>query len=333
MRPSLRTALSTALIVALFGSASFAAVVTVNMVSVSAQSDSSSLDVGKAQVHHDQLGLTIKNLNTTPQTFSLKVGGLTQPSYDVYANGKFVGEKQAAALVSGISLIVDGRVADPLKIRCLDAARGPLRSALNRLASLKDPESQRVCATLGQAVGWVSTSLLYDQNWRSVSIVLAPAGKALYRMGADVRKDAEETAGVADRACWLLQQARSRMSKVIKNPQLRHEAVTVLTPVTFSVEYATKNGKPHVEAVLVNNCDLAAIGSVSAALPKGWKCSSKGLTAIAVKPGKTLKLSFDLVAPSKTATPPDSLPIAANLSITQNGLTAALKLKQVAAKQ
>lgn len=335
MRPLHKTALSTAIILIFLAGACGASVVTVDFASKSAKSEAKNLEPGKVQVENGQLAVSIKNLSIEPQSFSLKATGLTEPSYDIYANGASVGAKTSQELEAGVSLTVDGRVADPEKMRCLFAAKQPLVRTFGRLQKRTDPESQRICHTLSQAIGWVTTSILYDQNWRSVSVVLSPAGRALYGTVTtnDARKSKEQTISIPAEACWLLQQARSRMSKVIKDPQLRTDAVAALTPVHFTAVYTTGNGKPRVEATLTNNCDLPITTAITMALPKGWKSANKNLDSIKVKSGQTVKLALDMIAPSKAAEAPDSVPIAANLTIVQKGLSASLKLRHVAVKQ
>lgn len=334
MTPFHKTALFTAIILIFLAGTCGASVVAVDFASKSAKSDVKDLEPGKVQVENGQLAVFIKNLSTDPQSFSLKATGLTEPGYDVYANGASVGAKTCQELEAGISLTVDGRVADPEKMRCLLAARQPIMSTFGRLQKRTDAESRRVCYTLSQAVGWVSTSILSEQGWRSVSVVLSPAGRALYGKvtSNDQRKSKEQTISIPVEACWLLQQARSRMSKVIKDPQLRTDAVTALTPVLFAAVYATDNGKPRVEATLTNNCDLPVTAAITMALPKGWKPANKNLDSIKVKSGQTLKLALDLTAPSKTAEAPANVPIAANLTIVQKQLSASLKLRHVAVK-
>lgn len=327
MRPSLRTALSTALIVALLGSASYAAVVTVDVVSKLAKSDVTTLNPAEVQVQHEQVGVLIKNTTMEQQSFALRMTGLAEQSYDVYSNGSFLGTKTAEELASGIDLKAEGRIVPAAMTRCLQSVKDPLRTALRLLQKKEDPEAKRICGTLGQAVACVTMSLERDQNWRSVVVIVSPTGKALYRLSSVDRRSEEDTVSLAARACWLLQQARARMSKVIKNTQLRDQAVLALTPIAFSTDYYMKNAKPHVEVVVVNNCDLRAYGSISMSLPKGWRCSAKSLGTVSVEPGRTLKLAFDLIAPAKTAAPPDMLPIAANLTCVQNNLSANLKLK------
>lgn len=335
MRPLHKTALSTAIILIFLAGACGASVVTVDFASKSAKSEAKNLEPGKVQVENGQLAVSIKNLSIEPQSFSLKVTGLTEPSYDIYANGASVGAKTSQELEAGVSIQVDGRVTDSEKMRCLSAVKQPLVRTFGRLQKRTDSESQRICHTLSQAIGWVTTSILYDQNWRSVSVVLSPAGRALYRTvtTTDARKSKEQTISIPVEACWLLQQARSRMSKVIKDPQLRTDAVAALTPVTFTTVYTVSSGKPRIETTLASDCDLPVGAAISMSLPKGWKCAANNLSAIKLKPGQTLKMSLDLLPPSETAAAPESVPIAANLTIAQKGLSASLKLRYVTVKQ
>jgi len=309
---------------------SYASVVTVNVAGKSATSDVKTLDPKNVKVQVDQIGVFVTNTVLEPQVFTLKFSGLGHGSYDIYVNKAFKWTKPASELESGIELTVDGRIVDPAMIRCLEAVKEPIQKAYDRINASKAAEPQRVCGTLNQAKSWARTSLQREQAWRSVGVVLAPTGRMLRPMGWFVRGSDFETARAVTQACWLLQQARDRMYHAIKNPSLRNEAVVAMTPIDFSATYSTKNGKPHVDAKLLNNCDLPVSGSISMALPAGWKSTAKKLKIAGLKSGETFSLAFDLVAPSKTAAAPDSIPMAANLTVVQDTWTASLKLTATA---
>jgi len=312
--------------------ACYGSTVTVDMAAKTSASDTNTLEPSKPRIKGDQVGLQVKSTIIEPQFVTIKFVGLKDQVYDVYVNNEFKGPRPAKDFEVGVQYRIDGRVTDPDMMRCLAALKQPIADASARLGKSEDTEAKRICWTLNQAAGWVSSGLSRDQAWRSVSIVLAPTGTMLNSMAFMTREDAYGTARAVTTACWLLQQARDRMNDVIKNPTLRNDAVVALTPVEFTTTYSTRNGKPHIDAKVTNNCDLPIAGDVSFALPKGWKTNAKNLKFADLKSGTVFTASFDLIGPAKTA-PPDSVPIAANVTVTRDDMSASLKLKTNALMQ
>lgn len=312
---------------------SFASVITVDVDGKKATSDVTSLELSTVRVSGDQVGVNIKNTMLEPQLFTLKFHGLIgSSSYDVYINHSFVGSKPSKEFEAGVEYRVDGTITDPDMMRCLKTARDPIDKALASLKKSTDPEAKRVSYTLNQAKTWVQSGIKRDEAFRSVSIILAPSGKMLQSMTWLTREGEYETARAVTRGCWLLQQARTQMSKVIKNPSLRNEAVAAMTPLDLTANYSTLNGKPHVTVKLLNKCNLPISGIVSMALPQGWKTTAKKRSFDNLKSGQTFGLSFDLIAPSKQAAAPDNVPIAVSVTIAQEQLIANMKLNVTALK-
>ncbi len=310
----------------------YATTVTVDIAAKTATGDSSAIEATKPRIRGDQVGVLVKSTIIGPQEVTIKFKGLKDQDYDVYVNQEYEGARPGKELGSGVQYHIDGRVADPVLIRCLEALKDPIKKEYDKLQKVSTTEAKRVCGTLGQATDWVLAGLGRDQAWRSVSVMVVPAGRALNSMTWLTREDETSTAQALATACWLLQQARDRMYHVIKDPALRNETVVALTPVSFSATYSTKSGKPHVDAKVTNNCNLPVTGDITFALPSGWKTNAKALKFADLKSGQAFSTSFDLIGKGKAAAP-DSVPIAANLTLTQERFTASLKLKVVAAKQ
>lgn len=311
---------------------SLAGVVTLDAAANKATSDTSALEPKWLRKSGDrQYGVYVQSTVLEPQSFTFRITGLKEQSYDIYVNSAYIGEKSVGQLEQGIELSIPGRVADPGQIRCLESLKPKVDAEYARLQKIKESEPMRVSNTLMQAVDWVNSGIRNEAVYRSVDIVAAPAGKVLQKMVWSTRLDAAAAAKAVGRACWLLQNARDRMHECIKDPELRDTAIAALTPVDLSVEFSSRNGKPHVEAKLVNNCDLPVSGVLSCALPKEWKMNVKDLAFKELKSGQTFCVSFDLVPTVKSAPAPDKLPIAATMTITQDLLTAKFKLKTVAA--
>lgn len=305
---------------------SYAAVVTVDVAAKTAASDVTILDTKGLKVIGNQAGIFVKNLTLDPQKFTLKVSGLTAENYDVYVNHAFVGPRPAKDFAAGVEYTIDGRIVDDGMMKCVTLARESIAIAKKKWDASADSEAKRACYTFGQAFDWCGSAVQRDQGWRSVSIILAPSGRMLDKMTWLTRDSDIDTARAVTRACWLLQQARARMYDNIKNESLRNEAVVAMTPVSFTARYSIKNGKRHIEAKLVNNCDLPISGGISMALPKGWKSTAKKLAFTDLKCGKSFGLSFDLVAPSKSAVAPESVPMAASIALAQDDFKASCKL-------
>lgn len=332
MRRMRRLTISLTVLFILLASAalSYASVVTVDVKGRTVISDVSTLEAKRVLVRGEQVQTFVMNTTLVPQTFTLKVNGLSAESYDLYINGKFTSTKPAKELEAGIPLALNGRIVDDGMVNCLTDAKASIDAENKKLNAIEESEPKRVCGTLGQASGWCSSAMQADKTWRSLDIILAPSGMVLQKMASPTHHSDIETATVVTRACWLLQQARARMFHVINDPGLRNEAVVSMTPVAFTVSYTTKNGKPHIEAKVLNNCDLPISGNISMALPSGWKTTAKSLAFTDLKCGKTFAISFDLVAPSKRAVAPDAVPMAANISLTQDVFTANCKIRATA---
>jgi len=306
-----------------------AATVTVDIAAKTSKSDVGTLDPSKPKISGEQVGIFIKSTIIEPQYLTLKFVGLADQDYDVYVNHSYKGVKPAREFESGVGYRIDGRIVDSAMTKCLAAVKEPVNKTNGRLQALRSSEAKRICWTLGQATDWVQTGLARDQAWRSVSVIVVPSGKMLEPMEWLVREGEYETARAVTNACWLLQQARDRMYDVIRDPVLRNEVVAALTPVGFAAAYSTKNGKPHIDAKVTNNCDLPVSGTISYALPSGWKTNAKKLKFEGLKSGQTFSTSFDLLPPSKAGAP-ESVPVAANVTVTRGDMTASFKLKIIA---
>ena len=361
-------------------SPSHAAVVTLDCASESASSDTDSLAAVDVDTRGEQIGVWVQSTSLEPQSFTFKATGLREGNYDFYVNyggfaekiienirsaggvkpqttiepGAVFRNKPSSELNMGVDLTIPGTVADPVSMRCLKSVQARLQDACDRLEENSPGQAKRLQKTLQQAVDWVRSGIEQDQTYRSAQIVLAPAGTDPEPMVWAMRITAEDTVRTMHRSCSLLQQARDRMYDVLEDPNLRHAAVAALTPVDFSASYQIKSGRPHVDAKLVNNCDIPISGYISMGLPKNWKTTAGTLTFDPLESGKSFDLSFDLVPPTSDATPPNTVPIAANVTITQEFdpslfstgeddppnpepgavvLTAKLKLKIIARKE
>ncbi len=308
-------------------SALFANVVKIDPVAKKGESDTNSLKVSGVTVKESQVGALIQNTTKDPQEFLLKVIGIGEPSYDLYINSNYAGEKSLQELQDGISLSIPGEIVDPAIMRCLVSVKPRIEAERERLSKDKNPEPIRVNMTLNQASSWVSLGLKKEELYRSMHIILAPAGSVLSKMPAPARLEADELITSLSRACWLLQNARDRMYKVIKDEELRNRAVVALTPVDFAASYTKINGKLRVEAQVINNCDIPIKGEITYGLPKGWKTDAKSLKFENLKSGQVYKLSFNLIPPPNANEKPEKLPIAANVTIEQDVFLAKLKLK------
>ncbi len=173
----------------------------------------------------------------------------------------------------------------------------------------------------------MNSGIEYEEWFRSAEIILAPQDLALQSVVPTNRQDADHTADTISRACWLLQAARATAYTIIKDSEQRDTTIAAMTPVDFTAVYSTRNGKPHIEALLVNDCNLAIRGNISVTLPAGWKTTAKS-TAFRVSAGDRFALSFDLVPDSAGAAAPAELPpMAVNITITQDMYKASYRLK------
>jgi hypothetical protein len=308
-----------------------AAEVTLDVANKKASSDDKTIEALAVRVQGAQVGVYVQNHLMTPQSFTLKTPGLTEPKYDVYINGQHSGVKTREELESGIRVELAGCVVDPDLLRCLYAMRGRMEPLYERYKNLSS-EERRVAATLDQAIQWVRSGIAGERNHRAASIVFVPTDRAMQKMLWRTRYDAEETARGTARACWLLMRARDRMNMVITNSEIRNNAVVALTPVDLTANYTIKDGKPRIESKLVNNCDRPITGSFAIAVPSGWKQTSKQLKFTDLKSGKTHTVVFDLT-PSKPDTPlPDKFQVSVTAEVRQDRLFAKFTLKADATK-
>lgn len=320
-----------------------ASVVTLDAAARSASSDTEALEPIGVQVRGEQLGVYIQNTTPSPQSLTLKVTGLKDGSYDVYLNrtalqaedeeellkasggkgrvftnpGELIAGRTRAQLEEGLVLSIPGDLGQPDLLRFLKAARPAIEDEYRRLQMFQGGEHKRVWHTIAQASDWVRSAIAKDEAYRSVTVIVAPAGEKPARMSWRTRLDAQETVAAFQRACGLLHMARARMSQVINDQALRASAVRALTPVEFSAVYTVDAGKARVQAELVNNCNIPVRGFISIDVPKGWKLEPNELAFKDVKPGETFTLPLALSPPAPSTEPPASIAIAANVVVSQ----------------
>lgn len=310
--------------------ASAAGIVTVDVAKKSAKSDVATLDPRKVRVINEQVGVNIQSTLLTSQKVLIKFNGLKDQDYDVYVNGDFVGAKSAKELADGLERTTPATIADPAVTRCLNAVKDKVKEAYDNLHAREDPESLRAGYTLDQATGWINSGVQVEAQYRSVEVIVAPAGKPLAYMVFYIRRTAEEASETLRRVCELLQNARDRMYKNLEDPALRNYVVDALTPVSLSATYSLVNGKPRVTAKLVNDVDFPISGKLSIAAPQGWKTRASKLTFAELASGKTFTATADLEPIKKGAKPPASISVSGDVSLAGGKFEAKLHLKATA---
>lgn len=291
-----------------------AQVVTFDVAGKKASSDIDKINPVGPRLRNDQAGIFVQSTISLPQKFVLKYTGLSAQSYDVYVNSRYFGTKTKGELEQGLELKLEGAIVNPDLMRCVKALDGKIEAAYKpwqgRLGELG-----RVVATLSQAAEWARTGVKREQAYRSVGVIVVPAGSELKSMGWLTQSDAQGTKDAVKSNCDKLQDARSKMYSVIKDPLIRNWAVATMTPVDFSATLSTQNGKPHINATVLNNCNLPISGNVIVKLPSGWKSNAKNLAFKDLKSGKTFNLSFDLIPPAGESVVPEKVPMVANVVV------------------
>lgn len=305
-------------------SSAWPATVTIDLAKKTAQSDSETISSKPLRIDENQVGLLINSTILQPQDITIKMPGL-KDDYDIYVYGSYIGKRSAKQMEDGIKMSIPGTVAQPDLMRCLNALKDKIQPEIDRLSTSNEPEPMRVVWTLRQANDWVRSGIRVDEAYRSVDIIAAPSGRMLKAMSWRTRFDAEGTNKAIANSCWYLQKARARMYKVIKDPELRNTAVVTMTPVILTTDYA--NAKKQIVVKVVNDCNLPISGTITYALPKGWKTDAKSLKFDNLKTGKTYQTGLNLIAPSKNAQAAlKDVRIAANVTIRQDQDTAKFKL-------
>lgn len=311
---------------------SSAAVISVDPASKTATSDVATLEAKAVRLVGEQVGFFVQSLSESPQSLIAKVNGLKDQDYDIYINQSFIGTKPGSELREGLAIEIPGTVCDPDCMRCLRALKPGVRPEYERMRDSKIPEVMRVAFMFNQVVDFIDSGIRNEKVYRSAAVILAPSGRVLQSMTFMTRHDAQTTAQAIVRACYYIQKARDRIYDVIKDPGLRNSSLVTITPVVFVPVYSVQKGKPHIDAAVTNNCHVPISGVVSMALPKGWRSTAKSLAFTDLKSGKTHKVSFDLVPPTKGAEPPAAVPMAATVKIFQDPYLAEVKFKAVAAR-
>ncbi|MCL5105394.1 MAG: NEW3 domain-containing protein [Armatimonadetes bacterium] len=301
-------------------------IVTLDVAAKSAVSDTGKLTSTKVNVSGEQVGVTIKSTILTPQKFTLKLTGVKDEEYDLYINKSYVGKKSFSELAGGIELSIPGRIVDESQMRCVKAAEPRIQAEMKRLGQAQEGEPQRVSYTLGQAYDWTHLMIGKEEGYRSVDIIIAPAGRMLRQMPSRERLDEEHLLKAMDNSCSLLQQARDRMYRVINDTVLRNDAVVAMTPVDLSAAYSKANGKQRIIVTLTNNCDLPVRGVIGLKLPKGWKADTKTLKAISLTSGKTFRKGIDLVPPTAGSIPAEPVKAVADLTVERGAFLAKFTL-------
>lgn len=318
-------------------------VVTLDATAKTASSDTDALEPIGVQARGEQVGVYIQNTTPSPQSVTLRVRGLKDGTYDVYLNrtalqaedeeellkasggkgrvftnpGELIAARTRAQLEEGLVLSIPGDLGQPDLLRCLKAVRPAIEDEYRRLQMFQGGEHKRVWHTIAQAADWVRSAIAKDEAYRSVSVILTPAGEKPARMSWRTRLDAKETVAAFERACHLLHMARARMSQVISDQALRASAVRALTPVEFAAVYTIDAGKARVRAELMNSCNIPVSGFISLDVPKGWKLETKNLEFRDVKPGETFSVPIVLTPASAGTEPPASIAVAANVVVSQ----------------
>ena len=332
MRP-LRTAFVICMAVAsclMSAGLSSAAVVTMDVVARTAKSDVDSLEMFAPQVSGQQAGICVNNKAREPQLFTLRFTGLTEAEYDLYVNGSLKGTRSRQLLEQGLDLQVEGSIADTAMIRCLTNVPPGAQRLHSLVKGSKGSEERFVSNAMEQVLDWARLTLLEEQVWKSVRVIVAPRNKPMETMEWIQRHTDYETAAIITNTCWSLQQARDQIYHRVKNTQLRNDAIVAITPAALTVYLTSKNGKPHVIAKLLNNCDIPLKGTFTLGLPKGWKTSGGKMSFAGLKSGQTYTLTCDLVGPSKSAAAPKEVPVSVNVLIIQLDKSAAMKLTATA---
>lgn len=317
----------TCLTIALAASAAAtAATVNVDVAAKLGKSDVDTIDVKIVKVSKEQAGTYMESTLLTPQTLKVVFSGIKDEDYDLYVNGSYVGVKTSKALKEGIEQTIPGTVADETAMRCLKALSPKVAPAHEKVRAIKGAEPWRAAYTLGMAKDWVASGIRADQKYRSLEMIIVPAGRPMEKMAFAARQDAKDTAATVLRSCKLLHQARARMYDVLTDADLRNQVVDALTPVEFSVSYLTNDGRPCVTASLTNFCDMPITGKIELPTVKGWKFVGAKLDIGTLQPGKTFTSTFNLESSYKTAAPPESLLFTAVVDVARDDLAARLWL-------
>lgn len=298
-----------------------AQVVTFNVAEKKAVSDTDKIDPVGARVIDDQAGVFVQNVILEPQNYILKYSGIKDQNYDLYVNNEFIGTKNKSELENGIEMKLEGCIVDPDLMRCIKALENKIEKEYQPWQG-RFGEIGRAVGTLSQAAEWMRSSNKSEQAYRSAGVIIAPSGTPLKPMRWLTRMDANETIDVAKRSCERLQVARSRMSSVIKDPIIRNWAVVTMTPVEFSAVLSIKDGKPYIDATVLNNCNLPISGSIAVKLPDGWQSDAKNLEFKDLKSGDKYNISFSLISLTTNAEVPEKVPMTASVVIKQDEYTA-----------
>ncbi|MEN6356997.1 MAG: NEW3 domain-containing protein [Armatimonadota bacterium] len=299
------------------------AAITVNIAQKTAISDTNDLSIKPLRIEDSQIGLLVNSNILDPQDFMLKTPGLKE-KYDIYVCGSYFGQRSAKQFADGVVFSIPGRVVHPDLMRCLNALKDKIKPEVDRLSKISGSEPMRVVWTLRQANDWVKSGIRSDESYRSLDIIINPSGHMLKKMPWRTRLDAEGTVKAISNSCWYLQKARARMYEVIKDPDLRNSAVVAMTPVTLTTNYV--ESKRQIVVKVVNDCNLPISGTITYAVPKGWKTDAKSPKFENLGAGKTYQAAIKLIAPSKDAQVASGIRIAANVTVTQDKYTAKVKL-------
>jgi len=219
------------------------------------------------------------------------------------------------------------------QIRCIRNLLPRLNAICEQLAGSQIGEPNRALTTVSQAQDWADTALGYDEAYRSAQVFVVPAGTTPKPMEWCTRLNENGTRETAQQTCVLLQKARAKMSRVLKDPLLRQTVVEALTPVDMIVRYATNSGVGWVRVEITNNCDLDASGAVKVNVPKGWAAKARKPTFVGLKSGAVWTQSFKLTPASKGQTAPNQLSVAATVKVADKAGYAKLQFVRYAELQ
>jgi hypothetical protein len=303
---------------------------TVDLSANSAKADAATIEAFGLQISGQQAGVCVNNKLATPQKFTLRFAGLTEPEYDVYVNGTSKGSMTGQQLQQGVTFDAPGSIADQAMITCMSEVTPRAQTLRDALKDSKVPEEAFISDAMRQILDWLRLTMVEEQSWKSVRIVIAPKDRHLETMEWIERHSDYDTAAIITNTAWSLQQVRDQIYHQIKDRRLRNDAIAAMTPVELTASYAIRNGKPHLTAKLLNKCDLPLKGAFTLGLPKGWKAAGAKMNFGNVKSGQTYTLSCDLVPTAKSVPALKEVPVTATIYTIQLDKSAALNLTAAA---
>ncbi len=214
----------------------------------------------------------LRNLRGVPRNINLCILDLTEPTYDLYIDGKFIGVKTKETLETGVPLQLPGSDIPRAQRDYFSRLTEACRAVWPRYEGVDDDNARPAFAILTAMAKRAGEIRAMDDTARTVSIVVVPEGKPLNLPGVGIqsRPDSGDAARVFAAA---ISKARLDATSRIRDPLVHSDVIAAFTPINLrivAIDSKEPGGNTAVTVRLTNWTDRPITGKITLVVPSGW---------------------------------------------------------------